>query len=217
MRINAISFVYAARFVRPQKETGQDHIKGNLFSPQAGGFVRLVATNGRCAIIVHDGAIQVETARKTWIGPLENGLLSAAKKGDFVTIRPDGVVAVERDGAVIYVSPASCEHLDRAYNFPRYDQVFAARLAPKTNNYSLNAKYLEGFDLGYGVSIYPAGGNVDPLIAQPILRDYSLRIQSAIGALMPKRLGESSDYTLSEDLIKTFLNRDVVVPPVCAR
>jgi hypothetical protein len=208
MRINAISFVYAARFVCSPKEAGRDHIKGILFEPQKSGCVRLVATDWHCEIIVHDGAIQVEAARKTWIDPWANGLLSAAKKGDFVTIRPDGILEVEKGGAVIYVSPTSCEHLDRVETFPPYDQVFETKLEPKTRNYSLNAKYLERFDLGRGVSVYPAGSNLDPLIVQPRLVDHSVEIQSAIGILMPMRNGENSAFTLSEECIKTFLNRE---------
>jgi len=208
MRINAISFVYAARFVCSPKEAGRDHIKGILFEPQKSGCVRLVATDWHCEIIVHDGAIQVEAARKTWIDPWANGLLSAAKKGDFVTIRPDGILEVEKGGAVIYVSPTSCEHLGRVEDFPPYEQVIETQLAPKTRNYSLNAKNLERFDLGHGVSVYPAGGNLDPLIVQPNLFTLNVEIQSAIGILMPMRHGEGSGYTLSADYIKTFLNRE---------
>jgi hypothetical protein len=208
MRINAISFAYAARFVSSPKAPPPECAKGILFEPQKNGAVRLVATNGRCLIVVHDGAIQVEAARKTWIDPNAGGLLSAAKKGDFVTVRPDGIVEVEKRGAVIYVSPAPCERLDRVEDFPPYEQVIDTRLTPKTRNYALNTRYLYDFDLGQGVIAYPAGGNLDPLIVQPALDDHSAEIQSAIGVIAPLRSGKKSAFTLSEEYIKTFTNRE---------
>lgn len=61
MRLNAISFVYAARFVDASKSDGvRDHIKGILIEPQKSGLLRLVATNGHCMIIVHDGNISID-------------------------------------------------------------------------------------------------------------------------------------------------------------
>lgn len=209
MKINAISFAYAARFVCPPKEEGRDHLKGILFEPQKSGIMRLVATNGRCVIIVHDGTAHVDDEpRRTWINPHAPGLLSAAKKGDIVTIRPDGIVEVEKGGAVIYVSPRSCEDADRLADFPSYEQVVDTRPSPKTRNYSLNTKYLSMFDLGDGVTCYPTGGNLDPLIVQPCLKSWRVEIESALGILMPVRAELDSSYTPPEEYIKTFINRE---------
>jgi hypothetical protein len=208
MRINAISFVYAARFVRSEKEKTQDHIKGILLEPQKSGLIRLVATDGHCMLIVHDGAIQVDAARRTWVNPSINGLLSAAKKGDCVTLLPDGKAEVSKDGVIIYISPVPCEDTGKASEFPPYEQVIDTRLKPKTRNYSLNAKYLERFDLGSGVTVYPVGGNLDPLLVQPNLTGIGAEIESAIGVLMPMNQKLESDHMLSEEYIKTFTNRD---------
>lgn len=209
MRINAISFVYTARFVDQSKTDGvADHIKGILIEPQKNGLLRLVATNGHCLVIVHDGNISIDESRRTWINPSANGLLSAAKKGDFVTIRPDGVVEVEKNYVTIYVSPAPCENTKRVDEFPPYEQVIATALRPKTRNYSLNAKYLADFDLGDGVICYPVGGNLDPLLIQPVLKSHKLEIESALGILMPQRQELENGYVLSEGYINTFINRD---------
>jgi hypothetical protein len=200
MRVNAISFAYAARFVSQEKsDCMQNHIKGILFEPQASGLVRLVATNGRCMVIVHDGNISIDEPRRTWIGPHVNWLLSAVKKGDYVTIRPDGVVEVEKGYTTIYTSPVPCENLTRVDEFPPYEQVFATTLSPKTCNYSLNAKYLADFDLGDGIICYPVGGNLDPLLVQPVLKKHKLEIESAIGVLMPQIQGLENSYKLSEE------------------
>jgi hypothetical protein len=209
MRVNAISFAYAARFVSQEKSDGvQDHIKGILFEPQASGLVRLVATDGHRMVIVHDGNISIDETRRTWIDPRVNGLLSAAKKGDYVTIRPDGAVEVAKGNTTIYISPVSCENLKRVDEFPPYEQVVSTALNPKTRNYSLNAKYLADFDLGDGVICYPVGGNLDPLLVQPVLKSYGLEIESALGVLMPQRQELENSYKLSEEYIKTFINRD---------
>lgn len=209
MRINAISFVYTARFVDTSKPDGvRDHIKGILFEPQKSGLVRLVATDGHRMVIVHDGNISIDETRRTWINPSANGLLSAAKKGDYVTIRSDGAVEVGKGSTTIYVSPVSCENLTRVDEFPPYEQVVSAVLKPKMRNYSLNAKYLADFDLGDGVICYPVGGNLDPLLVQPVLKSHRLEIESAIGVLMPQRQELENEYTLSEEYVKTFTNRD---------
>jgi hypothetical protein len=209
MRINAISFVYAARFVLSPKKVGLDHIKGILFEPLKSGLVRLVATDGHCLIVVHDGAVHVDDeTRQAWIDPSAPGLLSAAKKGEFVTVRADGIVEVEKAGAVIYVSPVSCERKDKAAEFPPHEQVIGTELKPKARNYSLNTKYLDKFDLGNGVTVYPAGDNLDPLIVQPSLLMLGGEIESAIGVLMPMNQKLESGYTLSKEHIWTFINRE---------
>lgn len=209
MRINAISFVYAARFVAPPKEASRDHIKGILFEPLKSGLVRLVATDGHCLIVVHDGAVHVDDeTRQAWIDPSAPGLLSAAKKGEFVTIRPDGIVEVEKGGAVIYVSPVPCESKEQIEAFPPYEQVVPTALKPNTRNYSLDIGIFGKFELGHGVTVYPAGGNLDPLIVQPSLKGCVDEIESAIGVLMPMRQGLYDHDTLSEEHIKTFTNRE---------
>jgi hypothetical protein len=209
MRMNAISFVYAARFVDTSKvDKVRDHIKGILFEPQKSGLVRLVATNGHCMIIVHDGNINIDETRRTWVNPSVNGLLSAAKKGDYVTIRPDGVVEVEKGYTTIYISPVPCENLTRVDEFPPYEQVVSTALNPKTRNYALNAKYLADFDLGDGVICYPVGGNLDPLLVQPVLKSYRLEIESVLGVLMPQRQELENEFRLSEEYVKTFINRE---------
>jgi hypothetical protein len=210
MRVNAISFAYAARFVSQEKIGVRKH-KGILFDPQASGLLRLVATDGHRMVIVHDGNISIDETRRTWINLSVNGLLSAAKEGDYVTIRPDGAVEVEKNHATIYVSPMSCENLTFVDEFLPYEQVFSTVLNPKTRNYALNAKYLADFDLGDGVIRYPAGGNLDPLLVQPVLKSYGLEIESALGILMPMRQEHGSKYTLSEGYIKTFINREGTV------
>jgi hypothetical protein len=209
MRINAISFVYAARFVCAPKTKGRDHLKGILFEPLKSGLVRLVATDGHCLIVVHDGAVHVDDeTREAWIDPSAPGLLSAAKKGEFVIVRADGIVEVEKAGAVIYVSPVSCERKDKAAEFPPHEQVIGTELKPKARNYSLNTKYLDKFDLGNGVTVYPAGDNLDPLIVQPSLLMLGGEIESAIGVLMPMNQKLESGYTLSKEHIWTFINRE---------
>jgi hypothetical protein len=206
--MNAISFVYAARFVDTSKSDGvRDHIKGILFEPQASGLLRLVATDGHRMVIVHDGNISIDETRRTWINPSANGLLSAAKKGDYVTIRPDGVVEVAKGNTTIYVSPVSCENLTRVDEFPPYEQVVSTVLNPKTRNYALNARYLADFDLGDGVICYPVGGNLDPLLVQPVLKSHRLEIESALGVLMPQRQELENEFRLSEEYLKTFINR----------
>ena len=209
MKINAISFVYAARFAAPPKEVGRDHIKGILFEPQKSGRVRLVATNGHTLVVVNDGMIHTaDEIRKTWINPNVLGLLAAAKKGEYVTIRPDGIVEVEKQGRIIYVSPESCEKQDQASQFPAYEQVIDTVLEPATRNYSLSSKYLEMFDLGHGVTVYPVGGNLSPLLVQPHLTGYGVEIESAIGVLMPMNQKQDSRHKLPEEYIKTFINRE---------
>jgi hypothetical protein len=207
--MNAISFVYAARFVETSKTNGlRDHIKGILFDPQKSGLVRLVATDDQRMVIVHDGNISIDETRRTWVNPSVNGLLSAAKKGDYVTIRPDGVVEVAKGNTTIYVSPVSCENLTRVDEFPSYEQVVSTALNPKTRNYALNAKHLADFDLGDGVICYPVGGNLDPLLVQPVLTSHSLEIEDALGVLMPQKRGLENEFRLSEEYVKTFINRE---------
>jgi hypothetical protein len=186
----------------------QDHIKGILLEPQKSGQMRLVATDGHCMLIVHDGAINTEETRRTWVNPSISGLLCAAKKGDCVTILPDGKVEVSKNGVIIYISPAPCEDISKTDQFPPYEKVISTALAPKTRNYSLNAKYLERFDLGSGVTVYPVGGNLDPLLVQPVLTGTGAEIESAIGVLMPMNQKLESDHMLSGEYIKTFINRD---------
>jgi len=46
------------------------------------------------------------------------------------------------------------------------------------------------------------------LIIQPVLTGTGAEIESAIGVLMPMRQELKNDYMLSEEYIKTFINRD---------